>query len=619
MFNNARIKILDTVVANQIAAGEVVERPASVVKELVENSIDAHAKEITIDILKGGHELIRVRDDGNGIHEQDLLLATRRHATSKIQKSEDLIQILSLGFRGEALASIAAISRIKLISHEKDSDHGFSIHSEGGEIISDVSPIAHPVGTTIEVKDLFFNTPARKKFLRTPQTEFQYILETLQRLMLSRHDVAFTLTHNQKIILNCKAAADVVAIEKRVAEVLGKEFMQHAVAIEFEAANIRIKGWIAEPNFSRAQPDLQYIYINGRFVRDKVLVHAIREAYHGVLFHGRFPAYLLYLEINPAFVDVNVHPTKHEVRFRDSRNIHEVVYRGLSDAISQLGPKAKTELQPQPTASLTEEISMQRPSHVATSISAPAKQNKVYEPRQQNFALVVEEQINRYATLQAPDVSAPIKIVDPSQNQANTSNQEQEHRLGFAIGQLHNIYILAQNHDGLVMVDMHAAHERVLFEKMKQDLEKHEIATQSLLIPIVIHLNKSEIHYFEKMQAHFLELGFICELMSDVSIVVRQVPALLQHLDITQLIGDVVSDAAIHESSARIDETVHHLLATLACRAALHAKRQLTIQEMNALLRQMENTNHSSQCNHGRPTFREMSLTELDKLFLRGR
>lgn len=603
-----RIQVLDEQLTNQIAAGEVVERPASVVKELVENSLDAGSTQITIEIDQGGHQLIRIRDNGAGIHPEDLPLALNRHATSKIKTYADLEAVVSLGFRGEALASIAAVSRLKLASCHHEVQSGFCVLNNDEKNIRNPAPIAHPQGTTVEVRDLFYNTPARRKFLRTPATEFDHIEGMIYRLALSHFNVGFTLKHNQKEIFHCRPADAIAQKEQRIAAILGQEFLNNAIAIEFAAAGLKLLGWIALPVFTRSQADMQYCYLNGRFVRDKLIMHAVKQAYQDVLFNGRHPAYVLYLEINPAQVDVNVHPTKHEVRFRDSRVVHDFVMRGIHDALEQVRPghddidalpvSAEGSVK-EPVAQGLEKI-ISHGSHSTETYVPPIISSR---PAQQSFSYNVQEQIEHYGKLH------------PEQE---VHDHDQEYPLGFAIGQLHEIYILAENKDGLVMVDMHAAHERVLYEKLKQQLAQNEINVQPLLVPISIHLSPQELKNWEGYQEVFTRLGIETEQAGPLSVMIRSVPVLIKDREIAQLIRDVLSDIAVYDDSKRIEERVNETLATVACHASIRAHHKLTILEMNALLRQMETTKHAGQCNHGRPTYKKFNLSELDKMFLRG-
>lgn len=623
-----RIKELSTALANQIAAGEVIERPASVVKELIENSLDAGATTIEIDIGKGGQELIRIRDNGRGIHPQDLMLAVTRHATSKVHNFDDLAAIASLGFRGEALASIAAVSRLKIASAQKGMDSGFVIMSEGSEL-KKPAPIAHPVGTTVEVRDLFFNTPARRKFLRTEKTEFNHIETMVRRLALSRFDVAFILKHNQREVFNTKSARTATLQQARVAEVLGKSFMQDALGIEFAASGMRLTGWIALPNYTRSQADMQYFYINGRFVRDKLLMHAARQAYHDVLFHGRHPAYVLSLGIDPELVDVNVHPTKHEVRFRESQTVHEFLRRGIKDALKQVRPNEEPvsqteilELQPEPISQQQELIG--RPVSDDSGVSSGYPVQKLPDDNRNDSSPVsylnninksaiktqAQQQMHAYAKMH--ERCEAVDDVDYSQDNITTPP------LGFALAQLHNIYILAENKQGLVLVDMHAAHERILYEKLKTQLNTQGISRQMLLVPIMIDLHNSDLQIWEDYRDALNQIGIMSESVGPNSVAVREVPVLIQSNNIEQLVRDVLADITSNQSSSRVKQTIEAILGNIACRASVRAHHELNISEMNALLRSMEQTDNSGFCNHGRPTWVQFNHKELDRFFLRG-
>ncbi len=588
------IHVLDRHLTNQIAAGEVVERPCSVVKELVENSLDAGSSRICLDIDQGGLDLIRVRDNGRGIHADDLVLALSPHATSKITTLEDLEKVASLGFRGEALASIASVSRMKISACIKDQVSGSQVRAEGGEI-KKPSPCPHPLGTTIEVRNIFYNTPARRKFLKTGRTEFNHIETMVSRLALSRFDVGFELTHNNKLILNTSSANTIEAKERRLGLILGKAFLQHALSIEFNAAGMQLKGWIAEPTFNRSQTDMQYFYINGRFVRDKLLSHAVRQAYHDVMFNGRHPVYVLFLEVDPQMVDVNVHPSKSEVRFRDGRLVHDFVSRAIKEALAEVKPKMTNEPSPV-TTPLPEPIS-QGATHY--SLKSPASQTAM--------PFAVKEQMSAVSELYQP------LEVDASQQTDNT-----DYPLGHALAQLHDIYILAQNKQGLVIVDMHAAHERIIYENLKQQRKQNRIRTQTLLVPIVIELSRDEMRVWHEGVGKLQRLGIEMDVVGEQSIAVRSVPVLIKETKLDELIHDVLADWIAEGGSQRVEEKANETLSTIACHAAVRAHHRLSITEMNALLRQMENTQHSGQCNHGRPTTTKMSLPELDKFFLRG-
>lgn len=587
---NTRIQKLSPLLANQIAAGEVIERPASVVKELIENSLDAGASQIDIEIEQGGARLIRVRDNGVGIHQDDLPLALSRHATSKIKTTQDLAQIITLGFRGEALASIASVSRLTLTSalHKQP---GWQVSVEGAIDVK-VTPAAHPQGTTVEIHDLFFNTPARRKFMRSEKTEFDHIDELVKRMALSSLSVGFTLKHNQKLIRQYFPAPSLKEANERLAALCGPAFVEEVLHIEAEGAGMRLTGWIARPTFSRAQSDLQYFYVNGRIVRDKLVIHAIKTAYHDVLYRDRHPAYILFLDISPTEVDVNVHPTKHEIRFREGRNVHDFILRSIQDALAQDRPTA--------TCAHHHEHTDVRPAFQTSS-----EKNNVRPPVQTSIpdkSLRIQEQLTIYRALHE---ELPATIETPS--------------LGFALGQVQGIFILAENADGLVMVDMHAAHERIVYEKMKQALTKHEMPVQQLLIPLSIQLSEREADLVEQEQTIFNEFGFGVERLSKETIAVRDVPTLLADGPIEQLIRDIIADLLMHGKSSRTQEAIYKLLGTLACHASVRAHHALTLPEMNALLRAMEKTEHSGQCNHGRPTYVQLSMDELDKLFMRGR
>jgi DNA mismatch repair protein MutL len=590
-----RIQVLAPQLINQIAAGEVIERPASVVKELLENSLDAGAGTIEVDIAQGGRQRIRVRDDGGGIPREDLSLALSRHATSKITSLNDLERISSLGFRGEALPSIASVSRLQLSSRTRDASSGWLVQSDGSDRDLAPAPVAHLPGTTVDVKDLFFNTPARRRFLRAETTEFKHIENLVRRFALSCFPVTLKLQHNQRPVLHLPGAITREQQERRVAELCGNAFMEQAVHIEHAAAGLSLHGWVAMPTFSRSQPDLQFFYVNNRMVRDKLVTHAIRQAYQDVLFQGRHPAYVLFLEIDPASVDVNAHPTKHEVRFRDSRLVHDYLFRTLHEALAQMRPSTGQPA-PQPSRPL-QDRDILRGGGV---------------PAQAHMSLGAREQLTRYAALH-PRPAADRGI--PVSPEPDTG----EHPLGYALAQLHGVYILAQNDAGLVLVDMHAAHERITYEGLKAAQAGDGIRSQPLLVPVVLDVSRGEADVCEEHQDWFSGLGFEIDRMGPEQVVVRQVPALLGDADIAALVRDVLADLLEHGGSRRVEETVNELLSTMACHGSIRANRRLGMDEMNALLRQMEVTVRSGQCNHGRPTWVQVSLDELDKMFMRGR
>jgi len=597
-----RIQRLSTQLANQIAAGEVVERPASVVKELLENSLDAGARHLELEVEQGGSRLIRLRDDGCGILAEDMPLALSRHATSKIHDFDDLEGVASLGFRGEALPSIASVSRLELSARTADSEQGWRLAGDGGEVLGAPEPVAHAPGTTVTVRDLFFNTPARRKFLRSEKTEFSHLEAVVKRIALSRFDVGFSLRHNQRTVFKLRPSAGEAEQRRRLAQVVGPAFVDHALPVDFNAAGLRLWGWVALPSFSRAQADLQYFYVNGRMIRDKLVTHAVRQAYQDVLFHGRHPAYVLYLALDPRVVDVNVHPTKHEVRFREGRTVHDFLFRSLHQALAEVRPGDMAEV---------EAVGAPRPPSTATGGGGQYT-------RQAAMPLgAVSEQVAAYSALAQAAASLPAASPSAATSAAAEAGDEAP-PLGYAIAQLHGVYILAENAHGLVLVDMHAAHERITYERMKAALDGEGIRSQPLLVPLSIHVSASEARLASDSAAVFEELGLRIEAMGPETLVVRQVPALLRDADVETLVRDVLSDIATYGTTERVREAINALLGTLACHGSVRARRKLTLPEMNALLRDMERTERSGQCNHGRPTWVQLGMAELDKLFLRG-
>lgn len=595
-----RIYQLPSQLIDQIAAGEVIERPASVVKELLENSLDAEATRIEVDVEAGGKRLIRVRDDGIGIGADDLPLALARHATSKIREFSDLERVRSLGFRGEALPSIASVSRFTVASRTRDEEAGWSVTVEGGVEVDPLRPAAHPSGTTIEVRDLFFNTPARRKFLRADGTELQHIQGLIRRLALSRFDVGFTLRHQGKPLLQLPPAVQQPAREARLATLVGSGFVENAVHVEADAVGLGLSGWLALPAHARTQADLQYLYINGRMIRDKAVNHAIRRAYGDLLFKDRHPAYVLYLDIDPEQVDVNVHPTKHEVRFRDGRLIYDFVYRRLHDALEQVRPADSVPAQ----AEVVAPEPVRAPAYVAPM-----------PHHQSSLALPVREARALYAPAEAVETGA-VQAHEPIMLAADGSEPPP---LGFAVAQVHGIFILAETARGLVLVDMHAAHERIVFERMKVQLARDGVASQPLLLPLPVAVSPDEADSLEEHAETFRALGFEVDRAGTDSVVVRRVPVLLKNEDVATLVRDMLSDLHSLGSSGRLEEALGHVLGNIGCRNSVRAHRRLTIAEMNALLRDMEATPNSGHCNHGRPTWTELSVSELDRLFLRGR
>jgi DNA mismatch repair protein MutL len=585
------IRPLPAELINQIAAGEVVERPASVVKELVENSLDAGARRIEIDIEDGGARLIRVRDDGCGIAADELALALAAHATSKIATLDDLEHVRTLGFRGEALASIASVSRFALTSRAAGADAAWRVAREGGKL-EPARPAQHPPGTTIEVRDLFHGIPARRKFLRAERTEFGHIDELIKALALAQPRVELRLAHNGKPVRLLRPAADAAALTARVDEILGEEFSAQSLRIDHTAAGLHLHGWVGLPTASRSQPDQQYFYVNGRLVRDRVVTHAVRQAYADVLFHGRHPAYVLFLELSAEGVDVNVHPAKSEVRFRESRLVHDFLYRTLNEALAGTRAGAASAL----------------PSVVGPE---PAY---AWRPAQTGLGLAVREPMADYAALLgATPQPAAANDAQPAQTPGDVPP------LGFALAQLAGIYVLAENAHGLVLVDMHAAHERITYEKLKQARTCDGIRTQLLLVPLALSVSEREAAVAEEHAESLDLLGFEIVRSGPQSVTVKRYPGLLEGADIGKLVRDVLADLATHGSSRRLEEMQNEVLSTMACHGSVRAHRRLTLPEMNALLREMEATERSGQCNHGRPTWVQMSVAELDKLFLRGR
>ena len=584
------IQLLPSHLVNQIAAGEVVERPASVVKELVENSLDAGAKAVHIDIVDGGRKLIRVRDDGAGIPPEELGLAMARHATSKITSLDDLEAVASLGFRGEALPSIGSVARVTLTSRVAGAGTAWQLSADNG-VLSEPRPAAHPVGTSVEVEDLFFNTPARRKFLRSDRTEFGHIEKWLQRLALSRPDVAMTLTHNRREVLALAGAGDSEARLARLGRLLGEAFADRALALEREADGIALAGWLGLPTYHRSLADQQFWFVNGRSITDRTLAHAAKHAYRDVLLHGRFPAYVLYLSMDPATVDANAHPAKHEVRFRDARRVHGVVTQSLGYALAGTHP-AHGRPAPQPAGRL------QGTTQGGLALGAAGGRR----------AHAVHESIAHYAELTA----------DPPSGNSRSTEQGIP-PLGYALAQIAGVYILAENRDGLVLVDMHAAHERILYEKLKRSHADRSIVRQPLLLPLALAVAEREAELVENSAELLAALGLVVDRAGPTSLRLREIPSLLRAADAEALLRDVIGDLADAGHSRRVDELIDHTLATMACHHSVRAHRLLTLVEMNALLREMESTERADQCNHGRPTWTALTMQDLDRLFLRGR
>ncbi|WP_376696471.1 DNA mismatch repair endonuclease MutL [Wenzhouxiangella sp. EGI_FJ10305] len=584
------IRKLPAHLVNQIAAGEVIERPASIVKELVENSLDANSRRIRVEAERGGARRIRVSDDGCGIGRDELALALSAHATSKIESLEDLEGVATLGFRGEALPSIASVSRLRLASRVAGADSGYEVEAEGG-VVSEVRPAGMPEGTVIEVRDLFYNTPARRKFMRTERTEFGHIDDLLKRLALARMDVALDLAHDGRVVRSLGPAADEASRNRRVAAVCGEAFMEQAIMIDEAHAGLRLTGWIARPGFSRSQADLQFFFVNGRLVRDRLVAHAVRQAYRDVLFHGRQPAFALVLELDPQRVDVNVHPQKHEVRFRDGRLVHDFLFKTIHHALSGTHPGGE--------AAQTAAASR---AHAAASAAFGQQQGA----NQAGLGLGVAETVSRYAEL----ARAPLPLNDQS--------REDIPPLGFAVAQIHGVFVLAENADGMVVVDMHAAHERIVYEQLKQAWREERVRSQQLLVPEKIAVSEREAQALEAHVDDLQRLGFELGLAGPEAVVIRAVPALLARADGQGLVRDVLADLVELGESRRIETVLDELLSTIACHGSVRANRRLNIDEMNALLRDMERTERSDQCNHGRPTWVQLDMKALDRLFLRG-
>ena len=597
---DARVQRLSAFVADQIAAGEVVERPSSIVKELVENSLDAHATNIEVRSAAGGVESLWVRDNGIGIHKDDLALAVERHATSKIVQARDLLGIYSLGFRGEALASVASVSRFKISSAQPRVDAGWYLETHGGEAIGN-GPIAHNQGTSVEVWDLFFNTPARRKFLKSERVENQQIDLVMRRLSLAHMEVGFSLVQSrgdqparsaagkesQRLNL---AAGDP---EGRLAQVLSPGFVEQSLFIDESTQDYRLFGWVGLPQHNRRYMDQQFFYVNGRSIRDKLVGHAIRQAYSDVMFHGRHSVYVLFLELAPDFVDVNVHPTKHEVRFRDARKVHDFIFGSLNRALRAIRPAAQDSETPR------NETSPMIPSQAALGLGASRSWSNSELPG--GFAQAIQ---HNTVTDAAPEWQV---AAEPA-----------EHPLGYAIAQLHGIYVIAQNAEGLVIVDMHAAHERIVYEKMKAQLEAGSVARQQLLVPLTFDVSETDAQWVEDLAEQLHKSGLVIERLGRCSVSVREVPVLLADADLQQMVTDLLAELAEFGTAEGLNRHGLDLLGNIACRGSVRANRRLTVPEMNALLRDMETTENAGLCNHGRPTYVQRSLDELDRLFLRG-
>ncbi|MDG1905206.1 MAG: DNA mismatch repair endonuclease MutL [Arenicella sp.] len=638
-----RIKALDPKLVNQIAAGEIIERPASMLKELIENALDAGATSIDIEVEKGGVKRLKITDNGHGILHHDLAMALSRHATSKIEELSDLHQIATLGFRGEALPSIASVTRLKLTSRALDADHGFEVTSEGDNVTQTPVPVAHPVGTTVEVRDLFYNTPARRKFLKQESTEFKHLEQVVRRMALARFDVAFQLKSNGRVVFHLPATKR--EDPSRVRAVAGKGLSDHSHFFEEERDGMRLSGWTAMPSYSRAQADAQFFFLNGRHIRDKTILHAVRLGYRDVLFHGRHPAYVLFLEMDPAAVDVNVHPTKHEVRFSDSRSVHGFVFRSIANVVNVTAADASSLQVNQPFQSgenstdsadpfksqVTQQIGMgsNLARDASTGSNVGGGHGSVNDRSGMGHALGAErikEELAAYGRLASAAFRADPKEgsytqrseVSPDYSGQADDRAEEIPPMGYALAQLKGIYILAESVKGLILVDMHAAHERITYERLKSQLDEAGVASQPLLVPISVDLSQAEMDAWHEHGNLFEDLGMQVEPLDENVLAIRSVPQILAKADTAQLVSDVLADLVVHDSSSRIENLMHDVLSSMACHGSVRANRLLSLTEMNALLREMEVTPRSGQCNHGRPTWIELGLSQLDGWFKRG-
>jgi DNA mismatch repair protein MutL len=588
------IRVLPSQLIDQIAAGEVVERPAAVAKELIENALDAGADRIDLEIEAGGTRLIRVLDNGCGIAQDELGLALARHATSKIESLEDLEALDTLGFRGEALPSIASVSRLRLTSRVKNSVHGWSISCEGGETSAE-RPAAHPCGTCVEVRDLFFNTPARRKFLRTERTEQSHLEDVIKNLALANTNVEFSLKHNDRKVWQLPKALERGEREARIATICGPEFLEHASYFQRAGAGMRLEGWLAAPTYSRAQPDAQFTFVNGRVVRDKLLRHAVRLGYGDVLFQARQPAYVVFLTLDPKRVDVNAHPAKVEVRFRDSRLVHDFVFRTIEQVLAA-PPSEASRVAPASAAVF-------RP---AGFVGATGDLHQ--SPLGLGASRATEHYLPLYERLHTRAAEAPAQV-----------EEREVPLLGFAIAQLGGVYVLAENANGLIIVDMHAAHERITYERMKRAVDENRAESQALLVPVSCKVSAPEAEAAEEFAVELERLGIGLVRRGPTEVQVTAVPALLAGCDAAALAQEILAELAGSAGANRVEAARNEVLATLACHAAVRANRKLTLAEMNALLREMERTERIDQCNHGRPTWMNVTLAELDAMFLRGR
>ncbi len=590
----ARIQKLDDRVINKIAAGEVVERPASVLKELIENSIDAGARGIEIEAHSGGIQSLLVRDDGCGIRHDEIRLALSRHATSKLSAFDDIEGIQTLGFRGEALPSIASVSRVSITTRTAGDEHGWKVHSEDGGSLGEPEPASHATGTTVEVQDLFFNVPARRKFLRTANTEYTHMDRLVRQMVLARPDIDFVFTHNAKRSVRYRAAFDDAGLHNRLESIFGEEFAARCLRVDLTWDDVRVTGWVGPPDQTRSQPDQQYLFVNGRCIQDRSIMHAVRQAYLDVLFDtSRFPICVLYLDIAPDLVDINVHPTKAQVRFRRQREVYRTVMRAVSGALSGERPGTHKSTPPESAITL-------QPGH--------------HEDRagsiQGSFALPLQ---GSWTDLAEPKTQPPGQAADGAQAESEIPP------LGFALAQLGGAYILAENSEGLVIVDMHASHERITYERLKAEHGEAGFKSQQLIVPIIMKVTSDEADAAGDNADALAGLGFDVSLSGENVLCVRAVPDIIGNANVEQLVRDVIADLIAHENTDRVEQVRNGILATMSCHSAIRANDQLSIQQMNGLLREMEATEHSGYCSHGRPTWKQFSIKELDKLFYRGR
>ena len=632
-----RIKELPVDLANQIAAGEVVERPVSIVKELLENSLDAGADKITIELEQGGKQLIRVQDNGSGIIKEDLALALSAHATSKIYALEDLSNIATLGFRGEALASIGSVSKLSISSKIKNSTYAWLIKQEGRYAEkADLHPVSHPLGTTVEVRELFFNTPARRSFLKTDKTEFAHIDELIKKIALCHFGVAFKLIHNGKVVRQFQKALTQSQQLERISQLCLPDFISESIYLEEEAVGLKIWGWIGKPAVASNRANAQYFYVNGRIIKDKLISHAVRQAFRDVLHHQKHPTYVLYFSLDYAEVDVNVHPTKSEVRFRDSRLVHQFIFskihRAIATANGQTDEEANAEDQSDETMA-SHELASPSATNVSSVPYRPEKtmtggnrQHELYKSLLSPISLDALNAESGFLPLNVRESSAEnaygaqsaLDIVIPNEKEEDSTVNENNFSLGFALAQVHGVFMLAQSRDGLILVDIHAAHERVLYEKIKYAWQKNETVSQNLLIPISVHVDSHQTVVVEEHANLLSELGFDISLLGADSIVVRAIPIYLHNRDIESLLLNILNELHVYGNSKNSEAYLNKILGTMACHKAVRANDELTIEEMNVLLRDMEQTQRSEQCNHGRPTWVELGMGELDKMFMRG-